>query len=57
MMKRWKKVVLAILAIVFAYGYTCTSEAGFNIEAFCVLLVLILYMILLFIFLDKLFSR
>ena len=57
MMKHWKKLVFAILAITFAYGYTYTSEIGFNIEAFCVLLVLILYMVTFLRFLDKLFSR
>lgn len=56
-MKHWKKIVFAILAIVFAYVYSYTSESGFCIETFCVLLVLIFYIAWFFRFLDKLFSR
>lgn len=56
-MKHLKKIVLAICAVVFSYVYSYTSETGFNIETFCVLLVLILYMVWFLRFLDKLFSR
>lgn len=56
-MKHWKKIVVAMLTILFAYVYVHTSETGFNIEAFVVLLVLILYIVLFLKFLDKLFSR
>ena len=56
-MKHWKKIVLAMFAVAISYVYSYTSEMGFNIETFCVLFVLILYMVWFFRFLDKLFSR
>ena len=57
MKKYIKKILLLLLAIAFAYAYSYTSEVGFCVETFCVLLVLILYIVWFVRFLDKLFSR
>ena len=56
-MKHWKKILVAMLTIIFAYVYSATGESGFNLETFVVLVILIGYVILFFQFLDKLFSR
>lgn len=56
-MKSWKKILAAVPVIVFAYVYVHIGETGFDLETFCVVLILILYIIMFFKFLDKLFSR
>jgi len=56
-MKKWKKIIVAILVIVCAYFYAHVGETGFDLETFCVFLILILYIIVFFKFLEKLFSR
>ena len=59
-MKMWKKIVGIILVILFAYIYAhvaTTDTKGFDMETFCMVLLLISYIVFFFKLLNKLFSR
>jgi hypothetical protein len=58
-MKKWKKIVGILLVILFAYGYAHISKTPphFDVETFCMVILMIAYVVGFFKFLCKLFSR
>ena len=59
-MKMWKKITGIILVILFAYIYAHiagTDTKRFDVETFCMVLLLISYIVFFFKMLVKLFSR
>jgi len=59
-MKKWKKITGIVLVILFAYIYACVADTdikGFDVETFCMFLLVVIYIVSFFKILIKLFSR